>query len=103
MEITCPTRYRRKTGAIDAFQMTVARRLRNDDWPRWMHDAWQADDKPNSIRPAEYPASDGTDQLMIITTGGSCRVAFGDWIIRDDDGSLYTCRPDLFALLYEPE
>ena len=51
-----------------------------------------------------------------ITSGGGCRVAFfviptlegnrradiGDWIIKGVKGEFYPCKPDIFALTYEP-
>lgn len=45
---------------------------------------------------------DEFNYLTIITLEGIMRADPGDWIIRGVKGELYPCKPDIFALTYEP-
>ena len=96
-------KYKKKSVFVDAFQMTEERRCDNRDWPNWMNEAWN---NPNgtsgALWPADFPNSDGTDELIIGTLERNMRVPFGHWIIRGEFGEFYTCDPELFELLYEP-
>ena len=95
-------KYRKKPVVIEAFQMTKERRADNQDWPMWMHQAWQKDFHDNgSLSCVEYPNSDGTDELQIRTLEGVHRVSWGDWIIQGVKGELYPCKPDIFEATYE--
>ena len=97
-------RYRKKPVVIEAFQMTYKRRVNNIEWPQWLHEAWQkAHNSPGALYPADFPESDGTDELRIVTLEGIHHVSFGDWIIRGIKGELYPCKPDIFEMTYEPE
>jgi hypothetical protein len=40
--------------------------------------------------------------FVIQTLEGRMRAHVGDWIIRGVKGELYPCKPDIFALTYEP-
>ena len=97
------TKFRKKPVVIEAFQMTRERRGDNKDWPNWLNEAWN---KPHgesgAVYPVDYPHSDGADELQITTLEGTHLVTFGDWIIRGVKGELYPCKPDVFALTYEP-
>lgn len=45
----------------------------------------------------------GTDNLIAIETLEGRMIANkGDWIIRGVKGELYPCKPEIFALTYEP-
>ena len=86
---------------VEAFQMTKARRTSNADWPNWMHRAWQSDrETVGSLYPTEKGTCDGT--LSIGTLEGQHLVSWGDWIIRDGTGELYSCKPDIFEATYSP-
>jgi hypothetical protein len=94
--------YRKRPVEIEAFQMTRARRTDNSDWPNWLHRAWNIDaDEIGAVAPVNYPMSDGTDQLKIVTLEGVMRVGWDDFIIRGVKGELYACKPDIFAATYE--
>jgi hypothetical protein len=94
--------YRKKPVVIEAFQMTRERRADNSEWPEWLHAAWQMDpNRTGSVKPMEFPNSDGTDPLTIVTLEGMHVVGFGDWIIRGVKGELYPCKPDIFEMTYE--
>lgn len=95
--------FRKKPVVIEAFQMTPERRADNSEWPLWLHEAWNVDyDAPGALQPVNYPNSDGTDELEIVTLEGTHRVSWGDWIIRGVKGELYPCKPDIFKATYEP-
>jgi hypothetical protein len=96
-------KFRKKPVIIEAFQMTPERRTSNEEWPRWMHEAWQMDyHEAGSLTCEDYPNSDGTDHLQIRTLEGVMRIGWGDWIIRGVQGEIYPCKPDIFAATYEP-
>lgn len=44
-----------------------------------------------------------TDGLYITTLEGEMKVGWGDWIIQGVAGEVYPCKPDIFAMTYEPE
>lgn len=93
-------KYRKKTVVIEAFKMTEERRASNEDWPWWMHRAWQLDrGTPGSLYPTEDGTCDG--ELSIGTLEGQHLVSWGDWIIQGVNGELYTCKPDIFEATYE--
>lgn len=95
-------KFKKKPIEVEAFQMTQERRMDNQDWPVWLHDAWQkGQGEVGAVFPADYPFSDGTDELKIHTPEGEMRVSFGDWIIRGVKGELYPCKPDIFEATYE--
>lgn len=95
-------KFRKKPVVIEAFQMTRAARDSNEHWPQWLHEAWQKDhSEAGSVFPKEFPDSDGTDELMIVTLEGLHLVSFDDWIIQGVKGELYPCKPDIFEATYE--
>lgn len=94
-------KYRKKPVVIEAFQMTKERRASNEDWPNWMHAAWQLDRATEgSLHPTND--GDGDGMLSINTPEGQHLVSWGDWIIQGVKGELYPCKPDIFAMTYEP-
>lgn len=94
--------YRKKPVVIQAFQMTHERRADNRDWPNWLHAAWNAEaGTAGALQPSEFPHSDGTDELEIVTLEGVHRVSWNDWIIQGVKGELYPCKPDIFEATYE--
>ena len=96
-------RYRTRAIQVDAFQLTLERRLSNEDWPHWMHYAWNTPhEELGSVYPSLYPNSNGRDQLMVRTTLGPVKVDWGDWIIRDNDGLFSVMRPEAFTATFEP-
>jgi hypothetical protein len=96
------THFRKKPVVIEAFQMTQQRRADNSEWPNWLHAAWNEDhDKRGAVFPENFPKSDGTDHLMVMTLEGPLRIDWGDWIIKGVQGELYPCKPDIFDLTYD--
>lgn len=93
-------KFRKKPVVIEAFQMTKDRRQNNEDWPTWMHVAWNANrGDPGSLYPTESGTGDGT--LSIGTLEGEHLVSWDDWIIQGVAGELYPCKPDIFDMTYD--
>lgn len=44
----------------------------------------------------------GDPGLLIRTLEGVMRAEVGDWVICGVKGELYPCKPDIFAVTYEP-
>jgi hypothetical protein len=96
-------KFRKKPVVVEAFQITHETRESNQDWPQWLHEAWQLPmSRPGSVTCEKYPDSDGKDRLVVVTLEGRMLVDFGDWIIQGVKGELYPCKPDIFAATYEP-
>ena len=92
--------YRKKPIAIEAFQMTRARRDDNSEWPDWLHVAWNKDHGEGALFiDADDPKR---ERLVLGTLEGVHRVAWDDWIIRGVKDELYACKPDIFEATYEP-
>ena len=94
-------RYRKKPVVIDAFHMPeLGEPVTNEDWPEWMHMAWQGErDEPGTLQnvvPHEF-----TGELEVVTLEGKMRIDPGDWLIRGVKGELYPCKPDIFEATYE--
>ena len=51
----------------------------------------------------EVSGAFGSDCIFIYTLEGSMQANPGDWIIKGVKGEFYPCKPDIFALTYEPE
>lgn len=44
-----------------------------------------------------------SNHLIIPTLEGNHVASIGDWIIKGVKGEFYPCKPDIFAMTYEPE
>ena len=95
-------KFRKKPVVIEAFQITEETRRDNSEWPEWLHKAWQKDfGAIGMVGCQNYPNSDGTDHLIIMTLEGIMCVGWNDYIIQGVQGELYPCKPDIFAETYE--
>lgn len=65
--------------------------------PQWLLDALLL---PVGRIGRVWKASDET--LVIATLEGDITASVGDYIIRGIKGELYPCKPDIFAITYEP-
>ena len=100
-------RYRKKPVVIEAVQIRCAEYSDPDDvstWdtpfsagPDWLRRAFS----DGTLRPRDPM---GSDYLLweIETLEGVMAADPGDWIIRGVKGELYPCKPDIFAMTYEP-
>jgi len=95
-------KYRKKPVVIEAFQMTLERRMDNSEWPAWLGQAWNNDrDSKGTLQRVNMDAP-LPDQLEIVTLEGRHLVSWGDYIIQGVQGELYPCKPDIFEKTYEP-
>lgn len=46
--------------------------------------------------------NDTGGELVICTLEGDLVGSIGDWIIRGVKGEVYPCKPDIFAMTYDP-
>ena len=80
-------KFKKRPVVVEAVQIKAA--MFTDDHPN-----------PEHLRGARF------DPLLqcvwIQTLEGKMRGDLGDWIIRGVKGELYPCKPDVFALTYEP-
>ena len=88
------TQYRKKPVVIEAFRWTGD--IDQTEDPVWCCDAIRA----GTVRFGDV----GTEgvHMLIDTLEGTHRANQGDWIIQGVKGELYPCKPDIFALTYEP-
>ena len=94
--------FKKRPVIIEAFQITKETRQNNKDWPEWLNEAWcKSSDEVGSVLPINFPDSDGTDMLCIMTNQGLVTVWWDDYIVRGELGELYTCKLDKFNKTYE--
>lgn len=77
-------KYRKKPVEVEAFQWLV------DEVPQWWRDA------------KDVVVNVHSGSAFIPTLEGTHEARKGDWIIRGIKGELYPCKPDIFAMTYEP-
>jgi hypothetical protein len=65
-----------------------------DALPKWLRDAL--------VDEVIFVALTDIDNIYIKTLEGLMEVAEGDWIIRGVKGEIYPCKPDIFAMTYDP-
>ena len=89
---------------VEAFRMTRERRSDNRDWPNWLNLAWNRDrNEVGAVWPEHYPHSDGKDRVQLRTPQHNAVVLeFGDWIIRNYDGSLVSYEDGWFRRNFKP-
>ena len=92
-------KYRKKPIEIEAFQMTKERRRDNSEWPEWLNAAWQ---KRIGEDGALWCDVDPPHEFLHISTmEGVLNISWGDWIINDEMGWIYPCKPNIFEATYE--
>lgn len=93
-------KFRKKPVVIEAFQMTRERRVSNEHWPNWLHEAWnKSSQTPGALINVVEGSPNG--RLKIRTLEGVMAIHWDDYIIQGVKGELYPCRPDIFAETYE--
>jgi len=90
---------RKKPIVVDAFHLTAASRSDTQEWPDWMHHAWQMPPSDPGALFCQVGVSNGP--LFITTLEGTMRVEIGDWILRGIRGELYPVKPLIFDETYE--
>ena len=54
------------------------------------------------INDVVFTAEDDIEHLFVDTPEGVMGATEGDWIIRGVKGEIYPCKPDIFAMTYDP-
>lgn len=89
-------KFKKRPVVIEAFQMTKSRRWHNEDWPEWLHEAWnKGKEDVGSLH-----CGNGGECLFINTLEGEHAITFSDFIIQGIEGELYPCKPDIFHKTY---
>jgi hypothetical protein len=65
-----------------------------DALPKWLRDAM--------LDETIFVVQGDLEHIMVDTLEGVYGAAEGDWIIRDVKGEIYPCKPDIFAMTYDP-
>lgn len=86
-----PQRFRSKVVEIDAIQWTGSNRI---EIARFI--------LPRENFPLDHPLLYPGDAIFIDTLEGQMRADKGDWIIKGLKGEFYPCKPEIFAMKYEP-
>lgn len=103
------TRWRKKPVEVEAVCYTAE--IASQGWPfaitdalPWLDEAYDTGVLANIAELNEKGAKPRfiNCRLRIATPEGPMHASPGDWIIRGVKGELYACKPDVFALTYEP-
>jgi hypothetical protein len=62
--------------------------------PKWLRDAL--------VDEVVFAALTDVEHIYVKTLEGLMEAAEGDWIIRAALGEIYPCKPDIFAVTYDP-
>lgn len=81
-------KFRKKPVVIEAQQLTV---FNLEELEQWCS---------GSIKGLRLPANQRV--IDIQTLEGEMRAQIGDWIIKGVKGEFYPCKPEIFAMTYEP-
>ena len=81
------SKFRKKPVVVDAAQVT---------------DEWFDGDHPNPLHPAGLILDPKRRCVEVPTLEGTMTAQVGDWIITGVKGERYPCKPDIFAMTYEP-
>lgn len=85
-------RYRKKPVVVDARQWYAgAQSSTRRNLIEWMR-----------AHECQATFDSAANQIRVPTLEGMHRASVGDWIIRGVKGEFYPCKPDIFALTYEP-
>jgi len=89
-------KFRKKPVVIDAVQIHKRMDITAPDW-------WADAVQTNKVTLHGMGKMTRDEPWVEIKTlEGSMRGDHGDWIIRGVKGELYPCKPDIFAVTYEP-
>jgi len=81
-------KFKKKPVVIEAQQLTVFNLEELEQWCK------------GSIKGLRLPANQRV--IDIQTLEGEMRAQIGDWIIKGVKGEFYPCKPEIFAMTYEP-
>ena len=86
-------KYRKKPVVIGAVLYLGKGNVEGHLTPEWFWDA---------LKDRRLTFTNGLDPLTVHTMAGEMTVSPGDWVIREVNGEIYPCKPDIFEAIYEP-
>lgn len=90
--------FRKKPVVVDAFQLTWESVLSSTPKERQLPD-WILNDDRVSISLTDK--TQNSEYAQIKTPQGTMRADHLDWIIKEVNGEIYPCKPDIFEKTYE--
>jgi len=88
------THYRKKPVVIEAYEFN---NRRDNEPPNWL--IWARMLGVVQVDVDRHLCATGA---TIQTLEGPMTASIGDWIIKGVKGEIYACKPDVFAMTYEP-
>jgi hypothetical protein len=102
-------KFRRKPYDIEAFWIHPDYFKKQDDWPRWMIDAWnKVGNIPGKLYDSNWFLPDRNHHLedgpccLVIAENDSVLVKWYTWLVREEDGSLKNYTEHELYTLFEP-
>lgn len=89
--------FRKKPVVIEAVQFEWQPGRGVPDIPGVKFERWTVVKTPDGLKDAPI-----VESAYIMSLEGKLHVTRGDWIITGVQGERYPCKPDVFALTYEP-
>lgn len=86
-------KFKKKPVVVEAFHWTADENQKED--PQWL---------TSRLNSSVRVINNGTPQVQmeIDTLEGTMVATPGDWIIQGVKGEIYPCKPDIFAMTYDP-
>ena len=87
------TRFKKRTVEIEAIRSADACEYASHDWsalPRWLRESYE-----------EGRVLFGNNEVVIWPGPNELIARIEDWIVREQDGTIYPCKPDIFEATYE--
>jgi hypothetical protein len=92
-------KYRRRPNVVDAVRIA-------DMKPSSLWEVFEWGDGPAALSDTPdieiHQPGDEQATVTLHTRNGDVTAMLGDWVIRDEHGTLSSCDPALFAATYEP-
>lgn len=89
-------RYRTKPVFVNAFQLLEGNRYDEDSWPDWMKEAWNRD-----IDDDYALIGNSNNHTLFIGIFPDISINYGDWIIREENGHLFSFSAEEFENKFE--
>lgn len=87
------TKYRLRDSGVDAFQMTKKQRNNFGPFPDWAI---------GSLIGGRTGKMVNSEWVSLITPNNEIQIMDGDWVVKSEDGRIWTCSSEFFDVSYEP-
>lgn len=75
---------------MEPFQMTIANRKTNVDWPNWMHEAWNLEQKElGSLWGENWLTVD--QKIFCQSSRGTEIIPIDSWLVKESSGGITVC------------